>query len=219
MVVGLPREKPRSAIPSIASTTARACRIDHSAATARSAKAPSSQTSLKAEDRRPGEAASRRRDGLRCEMRLSQADVARGVVQILRGACALGGRGAARLVPRRPDRPARNESLPYGHGTRAGKPRPKGRVLRAKRSRHTPGCVNHPRALRAVRVKAHKNSSLVDANGEELLICRARQLLLVHRRDVVPSCSERRGYALSQVLVKFDPHATSTNGAEARRAP
>lgn len=70
-----------------------------------------------------------------------------------------------------------------------------------------------------VGIKAHKKSPLDDANGEELLICRARQPLLVHRRDVVPRCSERRCYALSQVLVKFDPHATSTKGPDARRAP
>lgn len=87
--------------------------------TARSAKAGSSQTSLKAEDRRPGEGVSRRADGLRCETRLSQADAGRGVVQIRRDACAPRGRGAARLVPRRPDRPAQDGPLPYGHVTRA----------------------------------------------------------------------------------------------------
>ena len=68
-------------------------------------------------------------------------------------------------------------------------------------------------------IKAHKKSSLPDANGEELSICRTRQSLLEHRRYVVPSRSERRRDALTQILVEFDPHATSTKGPEARRAP
>lgn len=73
--------------------------------------------------------------------------------------------------------------------------------------------------IREIGIKAHKKSLLTDANGEELLICRARQPLLVDRRDVVPSCPEGFCGALSQILVEFDPHATSTKGPEARRAP
>lgn len=68
-------------------------------------------------------------------------------------------------------------------------------------------------------IKADKKSPLADASREELLICRARQPLLVHRRDVVPSCPEGLRDALSQILVEFDPHATSTKGPEASRAP
>ena len=68
-------------------------------------------------------------------------------------------------------------------------------------------------------IKAHKKSQLPGANGEELLICSPRQPLLVHRRNVVPSCAESLCDALSQILVEFDPHATSTKGPEARRAP
>ena len=68
-------------------------------------------------------------------------------------------------------------------------------------------------------IKAYKNSSLPDANAEELLICRACQSLLEDCRHVVPSRSERRRDALTQILVEFDPHATSTKGPEARRAP
>ena len=68
-------------------------------------------------------------------------------------------------------------------------------------------------------VKAYKKSSLADAHVEEALICRAGQSLLEDGRHVVPRRSERRRDALTQVLVEFDPHATSTKGPEARRAP
>lgn len=68
-------------------------------------------------------------------------------------------------------------------------------------------------------IKAYKKSPLPDANGEELLICRARQSLLEDCRHVVSGRSERRRDALTQILVEFDPHATSTKGPEARRAP
>lgn len=70
-----------------------------------------------------------------------------------------------------------------------------------------------------VGIKAYEKSPLLDANAEELLICRARQTLLEDCRHVVSGRSERRCDALTQILVEFDPHATSTKGPEARRAP
>lgn len=70
-----------------------------------------------------------------------------------------------------------------------------------------------------VDVEADEKSALTDTNVEDLLICPAGQLLLVDRGDIVPRGPKGLSGATSQVLVELDPHATSTNGPEARRAP
>lgn len=70
-----------------------------------------------------------------------------------------------------------------------------------------------------VDVEADQKTPFTNAHVEDLLIGRASQLLLVDRGDIVPSCPKGLSGATSEVLVELDPHATSTNGPEASRAP